>query len=97
MTLTVLLAVINLQKNHHSWMSDSWELLNGEVVEREVATAYKVLYKTSKILNQRGLEKNAENCDVIRNEVEDFKKFVPLVQVRGWFTAVGSYATAVMC
>ncbi len=42
-----------------------------------------VLYKMSKVLGQRGLEKCAENCDVVRAEVEAFKTFVPLVQVSG--------------
>ena len=66
--------------NHQSWMHDSWEKLNGEQVEREVTGAYKVLYKTSKVFANRGLEQCAENCEVMRAEVEAFKKFVPLVQ-----------------
>jgi hypothetical protein len=42
-----------------------------------------VLYKTAKVFNQRGqgFEKCAENCEAVRQEVEAFKKFVPLVQV----------------
>ncbi len=45
---------------------------------------WQVLYKTAKVFAQRGgLEKCAENCEVIREEVEGFKKFVPLVQVGG--------------
>ena len=28
--------------SHQSWMHDSWEQLNGEVVERDVTNAYKV-------------------------------------------------------
>jgi hypothetical protein len=46
----------------------------------------KVLYKTGKVLTQRGMEKNAENCELIRTEVEAFKTFVPLVQVSGGCT-----------
>ncbi|KXZ54227.1 hypothetical protein GPECTOR_5g319 [Gonium pectorale] len=71
----------NWRKLHKSWMHDSWEKLHGETVEREVTNAYKVLYKTGKVFQQRGgHEKCAENCDIIRAEVEAFKKFVPLVQ-----------------
>lgn len=66
--------------SHKSWMHDSWEHLNGEGVEREVAAAYKTLYKTAKVFQNRELPKNAENCEVVRAEVEAFKKFVPLVQ-----------------
>ncbi|KAG2485619.1 hypothetical protein HYH03_015682 [Edaphochlamys debaryana] len=66
---------------HKSWMHDSWEKLHGETVEREVTNAYKVLYKTGKVFQQRGgLDKCSENCEKIREEVEGFKKFVPLVQ-----------------
>jgi dynein heavy chain len=50
-----------------------------------------VLYKTGKVLAQRGLEKNAENCELIRTEVEAFKTFVPLVQVSSaWIAIEGS-------
>ncbi len=34
--------LLNLQANHESWMHDSWEKLDGEAVERDVNTAYKV-------------------------------------------------------
>ncbi len=40
-----------------------------------------VLYKVGKVMAQRGLEKMAENCESVRQEVEAFKVFVPLVQV----------------
>jgi dynein heavy chain len=40
-----------------------------------------VLYKTAKVFTTRGMDKCAENCEVIRGEVEAFKTFVPLVQV----------------
>ena len=68
--------------NKNSWLHDPWEKLNGEVVEREVNNAFKTLYKTAKVFGQRGQEKCAENCEVVRAEVEDFKQYVPLVQVR---------------
>ena len=42
-----------------------------------------VLYKTGKVFSGRGLDKCADNCELIRAEVDAFKKFVPLVQVRG--------------
>ncbi|KAJ9531689.1 hypothetical protein QJQ45_021839, partial [Haematococcus lacustris] len=68
------------RSNFQSWMNDSWEKLDGEVVEREVVNAYKVMFKTGKVLSQRGLDKNSENCEVIRQEVEGFKPYVPLIQ-----------------
>lgn len=74
------LTAASWQASHKSWMNDSWEALNGEVVEREVAAAYKTLYKTAKVFTNRDLPKNAENCEAVRQEVEAFKKFVPLVQ-----------------
>lgn len=60
------------------------------------------LYKAGKVLAQRGLEKCAENCEVIRSEVEGFKKFVPLVQVGAavtisvlkdyqWYGSIGAW------
>ncbi|KAG2439747.1 hypothetical protein HYH02_010624 [Chlamydomonas schloesseri] len=71
----------NWRALHKSWMHDSWEKLHGETVEREVTNAYKVLHKTARVFGQRGgLDKCAENCELIREEVEGFKKFVPLVQ-----------------
>lgn len=70
------------RKNHAEWMDGSWEKLDGEMVEREVNNAYKVLYKQGKTFAMRALDKCAENCETVRTEVEEFKKFVPLVQVR---------------
>ena len=39
------------------------------------------------VFSTRGMDKCAENCEAIRQEVEAFKTFVPLVQV--WGTSVG--------
>ncbi|KAG1679690.1 hypothetical protein FOA52_006209 [Chlamydomonas sp. UWO 241] len=68
------------KKNVAAWMDGSWEKLDGEAVERDVNNAFKVLYKQGKVFSTRGLDKCSENCEAIRTEVEDFKKFVPLVQ-----------------
>ncbi|KAF5829735.1 dynein heavy chain, N-terminal region 2-domain-containing protein [Dunaliella salina] len=65
--------------NYKSWMNDSWEKLDGEQVESSVTGALKVLFKTGKVLQQRGLEKFAANCEAMRQEVEGFKRMVPLV------------------
>ncbi len=43
--------------------------------------ALQVLFKTGKVLAQRGATALAANCDAVRAEVEAFRKFVPLVQV----------------
>eukprot|EP00983_Pelagomonas_calceolata_P084865 1156445-Pelagomonas_calceolata.AAC.1 len=39
----------------------------------------RVLFKTGKVLQQRGLEKFAANCEAMRQELEGFKRMVPLV------------------
>jgi hypothetical protein len=42
-----------MQANQKAWMSDPLENLDGEAVEKDVAQAYKVLYKMGKV-RQRG-------------------------------------------
>jgi hypothetical protein len=42
-----------MQANQKSWMSDPLENLDGEAVEKDVAQAYKVLYKMGKVRRQR--------------------------------------------
>lgn len=37
-----MLECLLMQANCKSWMNDSWELLHGETVEREVSNAHKV-------------------------------------------------------
>jgi hypothetical protein len=44
-----------------------------------------VMYKAGKLFTSRQMEACAANCESIRAEVDAFKKFVPLVQVRGVF------------
>lgn len=73
-------------------MHGKWDDLNGESVEREVTNAYKTLYKTSKVFAQRNLSKYSENADTVRQEVEDFKKFIPLVQVSVQLTSLGKFS-----
>lgn len=67
------------RNNLQSWMKDSWTKLDAEAVERDVTNAFKVMFKMGKVFNNRGLEQQAANCETIRREVEQFKKFVPLV------------------
>lgn len=38
-----------LQTNHHSWLNDSWDKLNGEIVEREVMNASRVSHRPCSI------------------------------------------------
>lgn len=40
---------VPVQAHHTSWLSDPLEQVDGEAVEKEVQTAYKVLYKMSKV------------------------------------------------
>lgn len=68
--------------NFNNWMKGPWKELHGDVVEKEVNTMYKTMIKASKAFNNRGLVKLVENCEDIRREIDDFKKYVPLVQVR---------------
>jgi hypothetical protein len=41
-----------MQANQKAWMSDPLENLDGEAVEKDVAQAYKVLYKMGKVRRQ---------------------------------------------
>lgn len=76
-----LAAHLHLQANHKSWMSDSFDKLDGEAVEKDVTTAHKVLYKMGKVFATRRLDQMAANAESLRQEVEEFKTLVPLVQV----------------
>ena len=67
----------NLQS---SWMHDSWDKLDGDVVDKDVQGIFKVLTKTSKVLANRQLPACAENCTAIKDEVGAFKPCVPLVR-----------------
>ena len=55
--------------------------LNGEAVEKEVAASVRTMHKTGKAFAQRGMQTYAFNCDVIKVEIEDFQKLVPLLVV----------------
>lgn len=66
--------------NYNTWMKGKWQDLDGDVVEKEVNTAFKTMVKAGKIFNQRGLTKLVDNCEDVKHEIQSFKKFVPLVQ-----------------
>ena len=68
------------RKLQSSWMDDSWTKLDGDAVDKDVQTIFKVLMKTSKVLANRQLPACAENCTAIKDEVAAFKPFVPLVR-----------------
>eukprot|EP00803_Ostreobium_quekettii_P000129 evm.model.scf_11.8 EVM.evm.TU.scf_11.8 scf_11:53077-59131(+) len=61
-------------------MHGEWEKLNGEAVEKDVANAYKIMYKVGRAFAQKDLSICSQNADAIKREVEEFKKLVPLVQ-----------------
>lgn len=61
-------------------MHDSWNNLDGDVVDKDVQHLFKVLTKTSKVLANRQLPACAENCIAIKDEVGAFKPSVPLVR-----------------
>eukprot|EP00878_Enallax_costatus_P016966 GHUV01017809.1.p1 GENE.GHUV01017809.1~~GHUV01017809.1.p1 ORF type:complete len:1283 (+),score=439.89 GHUV01017809.1:87-3935(+) len=73
-------ATATWKNNHKSWLTDTFEKLDGETVEKDVSTAYKVLYKMGKAFASRGLDQMAANAETVRLEVEQFKTIVPLVQ-----------------
>jgi hypothetical protein len=57
------------RKLHASWMGDSWTKLDGDIVEKEVMTVFKVMSKTAKVLTSRELPACSENCLSIKEEV----------------------------
>ena len=67
------------RENVTSWMNDSWTKLDAEAVEKSVTNAFKTMFKMGKVFGQRGMNMQVPICDTIREEVEAFKKFVPLV------------------
>ncbi len=70
-----------LQAHQQEWLHGSWEALDGEVVEKDVATAHKVVYKAGRAFTNRGATQLAANCDAVRTNIEEFRAMVPLVQV----------------
>jgi hypothetical protein len=49
----------SLQANQKAWMSDPLESIDGEAVEKDVALAYKVLYKMGKVRRSNHLATTA--------------------------------------
>ena len=72
---------VTVQENHRAWMHDSMNKLDGEAVEKEVASNVRTMHKTGKAFAQRGLQAYATNCDTIKAEIEEFQKVVPLLVV----------------
>ena len=62
-----------------SWMSDAFNTLDGEGMEKDVGNAFKVMFKMGKQFTLRDMPLCASNCESVRNELEDFKKYLPLV------------------
>ena len=62
-------------------MHDAMSKLDGEAVEKEVASNVRTMHKTGKAFAQRGLQAYASNCDTIKGEIEEFQKVVPLLVV----------------
>ena len=70
-----------VQEHHKSWMHDPMNKLDGEAVEKEVASNVRTMHKTGKAFAQRGLQAYAANCDSIKADIEEFQKVVPLLVV----------------
>lgn len=62
-------------------MHDPMNKLDGEAVEKEVASSVRTMHKTGKAFAQRGLQAYAANCDSIKADIEEFQKVVPLLVV----------------
>ncbi|CAG9466771.1 unnamed protein product [Pedinophyceae sp. YPF-701] len=68
------------QNNQEQWMEGQWTSLDPDHVEREVGSCFKTLFKVGRMFNQRDLKEHAGLADGVRQKVEDFKAFVPLIQ-----------------
>eukprot|EP00879_Flechtneria_rotunda_P026761 GHRR01028584.1.p1 GENE.GHRR01028584.1~~GHRR01028584.1.p1 ORF type:complete len:438 (+),score=166.84 GHRR01028584.1:818-2131(+) len=73
-------AAASWKANYTTWMHGPLEALDGEAVEKEVTAAYKVLNKIGKVFASRNLGRMTANAENVRNQVEEFKTLVPLVQ-----------------
>lgn len=62
-----------------SWLEDRFNTLDSEQVEKDVMNSYKTMFKMGKAFQLRNLDKCSDNCNKIRDEVEVFKKYTPLV------------------
>lgn len=82
------------QAHQQEWLHGSWDALDGEVVEKDVATAHKTVYKAGRAFNNRGATQLAANCDAVRANIEEFRNMVPLVQVGGLQRAPAAAAVA---
>ena len=69
------------QEHHRAWLHDPMLKLDGEAVEKEVASNVRTMHKTGKAFAQRGLQAYATNCNSIKGEIEEFQKVVPLLVV----------------
>ncbi|KAL0019092.1 hypothetical protein WJX77_000912 [Trebouxia sp. C0004] len=67
------------KEHHKAWTHDAMNKLDGEAVEKEVASNVRTMHKTGKAFAQRGLQAYATNCETIKAEIEDFQKAVPLL------------------
>ena len=62
-----------------SWMSDNFESLDAELIDKNVNASWRTMYKVAKVFNGKGLEACAANCDEIKRNIEDYKQYVPIV------------------
>jgi hypothetical protein len=77
----MLMGYCTAQEHHEAWMHDAMNKLDGEAVEKEVASNVRTMHKTGKAFAQRGLQAYATNCETIKTEIEEFQKVVPLLVV----------------
>ncbi len=77
----MLMGYCTAQEHHKAWMHDAMNKLDGEAVEKEVASNVRTMHKTGRAFAQRGLQAYANNCETIKAEIEEFQKVVPLLVV----------------
>jgi dynein heavy chain len=69
----------NWKKWKKSWMTDPFMNLDAEGMDKDVGNAFKVMFKMGKQFTLRDMPTCASNCESVRAELEDFKKYLPLI------------------
>ncbi|KAK3247674.1 hypothetical protein CYMTET_42830 [Cymbomonas tetramitiformis] len=69
----------NWKKWQKSWMNDPFNGLDSVQVEKDVQASFKTMFKMGKAFQLRDYTTCANNCEKIRLEVEEFRKYCPLI------------------
>ncbi|KAH8941010.1 hypothetical protein BDL97_14G015200 [Sphagnum fallax] len=67
------------KQDNASWMNDPFEQLVPDDVERNVTGWWKGLFKYQREFNKRELASQANSCETIRQQVGEFRPYVPLI------------------